>query len=90
MTSAPTRRHILALYKSLLRESEKFANYNFRSYALRRIRDGFRDSKGETDQKLAKKQFDLGAESLEIIRRQIVVGNLYQTEKLVIENLSNE
>lgn len=90
MTSAPTRRHILALYKSLLRESEKFANYNFRSYALRRIRDGFRDSKGITDPKLVKKQFDLGAESLETIRRQIVVGSLYQTEKLVIENLSNE
>ncbi|XP_023935193.1 LYR motif-containing protein 4B [Bicyclus anynana] len=87
MASGITKIQVLSLYKSLIKESKKFANYNFRSYALRRVRDAFRESKSITDPKLLKKEFEYGKENLEIIKRQVIVGDMYQTEKLVIENV---
>ena len=41
---------VLHLYKLLLREASKFADFNFRSYSIRRIKDAFRESKGLTNQ----------------------------------------
>ncbi|CAH2229522.1 LYR motif-containing protein 4B [Pararge aegeria] len=87
MASAIPKIQVLSLYKSLMKESKKFSNYNFRLYALRRIRDAFKESKLLTDPKLIKKEFEYGKQNLEIIQRQVVVGNMYQTEKLVIENV---
>ncbi|XP_034838467.1 LYR motif-containing protein 4B-like [Maniola hyperantus] len=87
MASGIPKIHVLSLYKSLLKESNKFANYNFRAYALRRIRDAFQENKSLTDPKLVKKEFEYGKENLKIIKRQVVVGDMYQTEKLVIENI---
>uniref|UniRef100_A0A2A4J4W8 Complex 1 LYR protein domain-containing protein n=1 Tax=Heliothis virescens TaxID=7102 RepID=A0A2A4J4W8_HELVI len=86
MSSGVTKQQILSMYRLLLRESDKFPNYNFRSYALRRVKDAFRDNKTITDPKLIKKQYDFGMENLAIIKRQVLVGDLYKTEKLVIEN----
>ncbi|KAG6451561.1 hypothetical protein O3G_MSEX007216 [Manduca sexta] len=71
----------------LLRESEKFPNYNFRSYALRRVRDAFKDSKNLSDAKSIKKEYEFAKENLAIIRRQVLIGDMYKTEKLVIENM---
>ncbi|XP_066978139.1 LYR motif-containing protein 4 [Macrobrachium rosenbergii] len=78
------RREVLSLYKALLRESRKFSAYNYREYALQRIRDGFREGKlliGEEQQR----QLQRARESLEIIKRQVVIGNLYAHPELVIE-----
>ncbi|KAJ8706958.1 hypothetical protein PYW08_011092 [Mythimna loreyi] len=86
MSSGVTRREILSMYKLLLREADKFSNYNFRSYALRRVKDGFKDNKTLTEPKQIMKQYDFARENLAIIRRQIIVGDLYRTEKLVIES----
>lgn len=58
----------------------------FRAYALRRVKDAFRDNKTLTDPKLIKKQYDFATENLAVIKRQVLVGDLYKTEKLVIEN----
>lgn len=44
-----------------------------RLYALRRVKDAFRDGRSLTDKKVIKKEFDLGAESLEMIRRQVKI-----------------
>ncbi|CAB3237367.1 unnamed protein product [Arctia plantaginis] len=87
MASSPSRRSILTLYKNLIRESEKFPNYNFRAYALRKVRDSFRTNQKLTDKKERITQYNLGVDNLDVIRRQIIVGNLYKSEKLVIENL---
>ncbi|XP_049882959.1 LYR motif-containing protein 4-like [Pectinophora gossypiella] len=81
-----SKTQILSLYKSLLRESEKFPNYNFRSYAIRRVRDAFKEKKTITDQKQAKKEIEYAKENLAIIQRQTSIGNMFKTEKLVIEN----
>ncbi|KAK5647318.1 hypothetical protein RI129_002210 [Pyrocoelia pectoralis] len=80
-----TRLQIIALYKSLIRESKKFSSYNYRNYALRRIRDSFSENKYITDPTKINEQILGGQRNLEIIKRQVLVGNLYQTDKLVIE-----
>ena len=38
------RAAVLCLYKKLLRESSKFVDYNYREYALRRVKDKFREN----------------------------------------------
>ncbi|XP_026753771.2 LYR motif-containing protein 4B [Galleria mellonella] len=87
MSSGVTKSQILSLYKQLMRESQKFPNYNFRSYALRRVRDAFKEAKNVTDPKLAVKEFNYAKENLDIIKRQVLIGEMYRTEKLVIENV---
>jgi hypothetical protein len=69
----------------MLRESQKFSSYNYRLYALRRIRDGFRASKLLTDSTKISEALQKAEENLEVIKRQVVVGRLYAAEKLVIE-----
>jgi hypothetical protein len=39
----------LSLYRSLLRSSKAFKDYNLRSYSLRRVRLGFEQARNETD-----------------------------------------
>ncbi|KAF9823145.1 hypothetical protein SFRURICE_016038 [Spodoptera frugiperda] len=87
MSSGVTKQQVLSMYKLLLREAVKFPNYNFRSYALRRIRDGFKENKALTDLKQINQQYDFATENLNIIKRQVIVGDLYRTDKLVIENI---
>ncbi|XP_026325424.1 LYR motif-containing protein 4 isoform X1 [Hyposmocoma kahamanoa] len=82
-----SKTQILSLYKSLMRESQKFANYNFRSYSLRRVRDAFKENKGLTDQKHIKKEIEFAKQSFGVIQRQAAIGDMYKTEKLVIENM---
>lgn len=80
-----TAPRVLALYKKLLRESAKFSGYNYRSYAQRRIKDAFREHKHETDQSKIDSLIQKGQENLEIIKRQVVISQLYKEPKLVIE-----
>ncbi|KAJ1526720.1 hypothetical protein ONE63_008300 [Megalurothrips usitatus] len=79
------RSEVLKLYKSLLREGSKFSNYNFRMYALRRVKDKFHGHKLETDPKKIDALISSANQNLDIIRRQVIVGNLYKTDNLVIE-----
>ncbi|CAK1593111.1 unnamed protein product [Parnassius mnemosyne] len=86
MVSNISKTQILSIYKSLLRESEKFSNYNFRSYAIRRVRDAFKEHKSLTDKNLINKEYQFAKDNIAIIKRQVVIGEMYKTEKLVIEN----
>ncbi|CAO1442516.1 unnamed protein product [Diamesa serratosioi] len=76
---------ILSLYKQLLRESEKFSSYNIRNYAFRRTRDSFKNNKAATDQPAIQILVDEARTNLKMIQRQVIVGNLFSAEKLVIE-----
>lgn len=75
----------LSLFRSLLRESKKVDNYNFRLYATRRVKIGF-----SINRNLAGKEAEIafleGEEQLGILRRQVVVGSLYPSAKSVMEN----
>nr|CAH0100755.1 unnamed protein product [Daphnia galeata] len=82
---AATRMEVLKLYKQLLRESLKFSSYNFREYAVMRVKDAFRENKNVTDITAVQKQLVKGYTNLAIIKRQVIVGNMFEPQKLVIE-----
>ncbi|XP_071959224.1 LYR motif-containing protein 4-like [Antedon mediterranea] len=76
---------VLTLYKHLLRESKKFSSYNYRTYAVRRIRSAFQENKDEADPVKIKQLLWKGNENLKMIKRQVVISELYSAPKLVIE-----
>jgi len=69
----------------LLRQSNRFAAYNFREYFKRRTRDTFREHRGERDEAKAKALLAKAKKDLEVLRRQAVISQFYQSEKLVVE-----
>lgn len=75
----------LRLYKQLLREGSKFADYNFREYTLRKIKDTFRQNMNETDACKIKDLNKSAEENLEVIKRHVAIGNMYSHNKIVVE-----
>ncbi|CAH0386405.1 unnamed protein product [Bemisia tabaci] len=76
---------VLKLYKALIREGSKFPSYNYRMYTLRRVRDAFHENKTTTDPSKIEELYKEGLSNLEIIKRQVVVNQLFRPEKLIIE-----
>ncbi|XP_031845022.1 LYR motif-containing protein bcn92 [Nomia melanderi] len=86
-----SRKHaVLSLYRDLIRESKKWNSYNYRMYALRKIRHKFQENKILTDQKEITEQYEEGKAALEMIKRQVIIGNLYTTRPLIIETVKNK
>ncbi|XP_055644132.1 LYR motif-containing protein 4 [Toxorhynchites rutilus septentrionalis] len=85
MASATHRMKVLSLYKEMLRESQKFNSYNYRMYALRRIRDAFRTNKSLVDSSQIQSEMDYALKNLDIIKRQAMIGHMFRADKLVIE-----
>ncbi|XP_006141303.1 LYR motif-containing protein 4 isoform X1 [Tupaia chinensis] len=84
--AASSRAQVLDLYRAMLRESKHFSSYNYRTYAVRRIRDAFRENKNVKDPVEIQALVSKAKRDLEIIRRQVYIGQLYSTDKLIIEN----
>ncbi|XP_066580501.1 LYR motif-containing protein 4 isoform X3 [Amia ocellicauda] len=74
--AASSRSQVLSLYRLLIKESKKFPSYNYRTYALRRVRDSFKENGAMEDPKAIEELLNKGRESLAVIRRQ------YTAEKL--------
>ncbi|KAM9199375.1 LYR motif-containing protein 4 [Mergus octosetaceus] len=87
--AAASQAQVLRLYRALLRESQRFGGYNYRTYAIRRIRDAFRENKNITDSEKIEELVNKAKANLEIIHRQVTIGQLYSTQKLVIESPGN-
>ncbi|XP_075441911.1 LYR motif-containing protein 4 isoform X2 [Ascaphus truei] len=68
--TASSRVQVLTLYKAMLRESQKFSAYNYRTYAIRRTRDAFRDKKCVDDFPEIQTLVQHAKENLDMIRRQ--------------------
>ncbi|KAJ7338501.1 hypothetical protein JRQ81_012403 [Phrynocephalus forsythii] len=83
--AAARRDQVLRLYRALLRESQGFSAYGYRTYAIRRIRDAFRENKYIKDSAEIETLVNKAKANLEIIRRQVTIGQLYSTERLIIE-----
>ncbi|XP_015131380.1 LYR motif-containing protein 4 isoform X3 [Gallus gallus] len=71
--AASSRAQVLRLYRALLRESQRFSGYNYRTYAIRRIRDAFRENKSIKDSEKIEELVNKAKENLEIIHRQSAV-----------------
>ena len=72
------------LYRQLLREAERFPQYNYRQYAMRRIRDEFERRKDMEASKIPE-LLAKGRGELERLRRMTSVASLYAHDKLIIE-----
>ena len=80
-----SRSEVLALYKLLLRQSCSFPNYMYRNYAVEKVRWSFRENKGEKDLSRISSLIAEARESLELIHRQVIIGELYKSPHLIIE-----
>ncbi|KAF2192486.1 hypothetical protein K469DRAFT_717024 [Zopfia rhizophila CBS 207.26] len=76
---------VRSLYRSLLRQSRQFAAYNFREYAKRRTRDSFREHQKETEERRIQELMQKGLKELQMMKRQTVVSQFYQLDRLVVE-----
>uniref|UniRef100_A0A1B0AEA8 Complex 1 LYR protein domain-containing protein n=1 Tax=Glossina pallidipes TaxID=7398 RepID=A0A1B0AEA8_GLOPL len=65
-----TRRLVLSMYRELLREAEKLPTYNFRMYALRKIKDSYRANSKISDFDKIKELVGVAKYNLALINRQ--------------------
>ncbi|KAG9305174.1 hypothetical protein G9A89_010682 [Geosiphon pyriformis] len=85
LRTQPTRSHIIHLYRSFLRASNTFANYNFRDYVKRRTRDSFCEHKSETDPLKITELVQKAERELVVVKRQGYLNGLYAVDRLVVE-----
>ncbi|KAH8426426.1 hypothetical protein N8T08_008876 [Aspergillus melleus] len=76
---------VRSLFRSLLRQSSQFSSFNFREYARRRTRDAFREHQNETEARKVQEQIQDGLQNLRMMKRQTIISQFYQLDKLVVE-----
>lgn len=59
---------VRSLYRSMLRQSNQFANYNFRTYARRRTRDAFHEHQREQDPRRIQELVQNGLKELQVMK----------------------
>lgn len=62
----------------------------YRMYALRKIRYEFQENKALRDKEKIDRCCRHGQEALQVIKRQVAIGNLYITRPLIIETNKNK
>ncbi|XP_029004374.1 LYR motif-containing protein 4 [Betta splendens] len=83
--AASTRSQVIALYRMLLKESQKFPSYNYRTYALRRVRDAFTANRKVADPQSVERLVEDGRQALALIQRQVSIGTMFKAQKMVVE-----
>ena len=61
-------------YRSLLRQSTQFSNYNFREYARRRAKDAFREHQNETESRRVQEFIQKGLQDLRMMKVGFPLG----------------
>lgn len=79
------RGDVLKLYRALLRHSSRFTDYNFREYALRSTREGFRAAMQETDAQVVKQKYYDGLNNLAVVKRQAAISQMFAPDPVVLE-----
>ncbi|KAG7273893.1 hypothetical protein CRUP_025954 [Coryphaenoides rupestris] len=88
--ASSSRRQVVAMFRLLIKECRRFPSYNFRKYALRRVRDGFRENQHVDNPKKLDELLTGATESLALIKRQVMVGKMYDTHtKTIVELLED-
>ena len=82
---AVTRTQALGLYRQMLRAGRSFEAYNFREYALRRVREDFHSSRSIADVAQARAAYDFGVQQLELIKRQAAISRMFPQGKHSME-----
>ncbi|KAL2054146.1 hypothetical protein ABVK25_005685 [Lepraria finkii] len=86
LTSGETAFQARSLFRSLLRQSSQFAAYNFREYAKRRTKDAFRENHDKVlGEREVQELIQRGLKELQMMKRQTVVSQFFQLDRLVVE-----
>lgn len=86
MATPATKSHVISLYRQFLRSGNKFGAYNFRDYAIRRARDGFRSHMNETNPEKIAAFINKAEQDLKVVQRQSAISTMFNSgEKLVVE-----
>ncbi|EDV21281.1 LYR motif-containing protein 4 [Trichoplax sp. H2] len=88
--SNSTASQVLKLYRQMMKAGSQFPIYSYRAYALRRIKDAFKENKTVTDPDVINQLISKANHNLEIIKRQVALGHVYHHPKLIIETLPNQ
>jgi hypothetical protein len=78
------------LYRALLRQAHKFPQYNYKHYAIRKIKEDFAEGRKLVDQPAELEAFfKREQESLEQLKRMVKVQSLFchDLPKLVLETM---
>ena len=75
----------MTLYRSLLRASGGFTNYNFRDYALRSVRERFRANVALSEPEAVSAAVHEARYQLDLVKRQTVVSQLFPQGKHAME-----
>ncbi|XP_048868211.1 LYR motif-containing protein 4 isoform X1 [Brienomyrus brachyistius] len=67
-----SRSQVISLYRMLMKESKKFPSYNFRTYALCRVKHGFRENQHVDNPRTLDVLLSQARESLALIKRQVL------------------
>jgi hypothetical protein len=59
---------VRSLFRSLLRQSSQFSNYNFREYARRRTKDAFRECQNEAEDRKIQELIQEGLMNLRMMK----------------------
>lgn len=78
------------LYRHMLTESKKFPNYMFRTYALRRIRDAFRENQNVSDAASIDKLLIEANQNLQLIKRQAHIGSMYKSSPFAMDSITEK
>lgn len=78
---------VQGLYRTLLRYARQFPQYNYRNYALRKIKEDFSAAKALKTPEELNKFVKQEQETLEQLKRMIKVQSLYfnESSKLILE-----
>jgi hypothetical protein len=68
MAANATAYEARSLFRSLMRQGNQFAAYNFREYARRRTRDAFRAASVESDERKVQELIQKGLKELQILK----------------------
>lgn len=82
-----SRIEILRLYRSLLKACGKFEQYNYREYALERVKHDFRANRNLVNQEEINLAVEKAKENLVVIQRQAEISTLYPSEGYFMEHM---
>ncbi|DBA01570.1 TPA: hypothetical protein N0F65_011541 [Lagenidium giganteum] len=86
----PSKQQVLQLYRNMLRNASKFESYNYRNYALRRVKEEFHKNKdlgvGSAEQQAA---LAVARDQAGMLFRQATVSRMYPPESKSIMETTN-
>lgn len=76
MSNLTRNMEVLGLYRSFMKVSRQFKDYNFRHFFIRKAREDF---------KLGTLTLEEAKSELEVLKRQVIIQNLYNPAKSVLD-----